>query len=86
MNYNKILKIEKEFPTGGFTGYLFHKAGGFDMIEAAILPDGSAGSVLKGTAPVAERRAMFLELWAGFFKMAIEIKDDAAADLQPLNH
>ncbi len=76
MNNETIQKIEQEFPKDGLTGLLFFKFTGGDsenICEVAILEKG-VGLVLKGTAPISERRKQFLMIYDGCRKIADFIK------------
>jgi len=79
MKIEDITKIENELQPDGLNGYIFHllTGGDFDnLCDTAVLEEGAC-MVLKGTAPIRERREMFLKIYDGCKKIADRIKIDA---------
>lgn len=79
MKRETITKIENTLGRSGLTGYIFFKLTGdsYDnLCETQTLEEGAC-LVLKGTAPVRERREMFLRIYDGCKRIADHIKEDA---------
>jgi hypothetical protein len=78
MKKETITSIENELQPDGLAGYVFHilTGGNFDnLCDTAVLEEGAC-MVLKGSAPVRERREMFLKVYDGCKKIADHIKKD----------
>lgn len=63
----------------GLTGYVLRQLCQGDtrnLIEVESLSDDSAGLVMKGTAPIEERREQFLKIYDGCKAIAEEMKSE----------
>lgn len=77
MTTEQIEKIEKEL-AGGLVDHIFHwftkgNSEEFGMFEVAVT-EGRVGLVLRGSAPIEERRDQFLKLYTGLDNMADKLK------------
>ena len=84
MKPETITSIENELKPDGLTGYVFHLITGGDydnLCDTAVLEEGAC-MVLKGTAPLRERREMFLKVYDGCRKVADRIKQDVGWEKQ----
>lgn len=79
MKKETITEIEKRLPPDGLSGYIFHLLADNEFVnlcDVVSLPEGGVGMALKGSAPVTERREMFLKIYSGCKRIANEIKKD----------
>ena len=79
MKAEKITEIEKELQPDGLNGYIFHllTCGDFDNLCGTEVLEEGVCMVLKGSAPVRERREMFLKIFNGCKRIADYIKKEA---------
>lgn len=83
MTFEQIKEIEDNFPTDGLAGYLFWKLtnNNYDnLISTAYIIKVGACSVLNGSAPIEERREMFLKVYDGCKTISKFLKDQVDYD------
>lgn len=79
MTYQDIEKIEEQLPPDGLTGYIFFllAKNSYDNLTETAIIDQGACLILRGSAPIEERREMFIKIYEGCKHIADQLKINA---------